>query len=168
MTQPVRKGIKSVISFLVFSNILTSVAAATPTLLAFFLLGYPVTWPVWLVVFSGTLLIYTLNRFTDIPEDTINLPGRVEFIYRYGKTNLIVAVIVYVCSLAMVAVHNIFTGIVGILPLIIAVSYSCLRLKKFFLVKNILISTGCTFSVLIVGANFNDFSIRTFLLAIIT
>lgn len=164
MTLPVKNAI---ISFLVYSNVPGSVGVSNATLLTFFILHYPVIWPVVVVVFSGALLIYTLNRFTDIHEDAINLPPRVEFFRRYGKTILTIAGILYACSLAIVTLHSSSAGIIAILPIIIAFLYSHFRLKKFFLVKNILISSGFTCSVLIVGAYFNDVTILILLLAII-
>jgi len=162
-----KESIRSFILFLVYSNLITAISVSTATLLTFFLLNYPVILPVILAVFSGTLLIYTLNRFTDIHEDSINLPERVEFIRKYGKIIFLISLIMYVFSLVVVGMHSSIAVIAAISPLIIAFSYSYFRLKRFFLVKNILISTGVSCSVLIVGAYYNDFAIRLLLLAII-
>ena len=160
-------SIRSFISFLVYSNLIIAISVSSATLLAFFLLQYPVIWEVMLVVFSGTLSIYTLNRFTDIQEDSINLPGRVEFIRKYGKIILLIAILLYTGSLVMVALHSAMAGIVALLPPAIAVLYSCFRLKRFFLVKNILISAGFVCSVLIVGAYYHEFSISIALLTVL-
>jgi len=162
-----KDSIRSFISFLVYSNLITSIASVTVTLLTFFLLDYPIILSILLVVFSGTLLIYTLNRFTDLREDTINLPKRVEFIRKNGKVMLLVAIFLYVISLIMVAMHSSFAAIVAIFPLMIAFSYSYFRLKRFFLVKNFLICSGWVCSILIVGAYYHEFGISIVLLTVL-
>lgn len=159
-----QEKISSFISTLIYSNIIISVAGSTLTLLTLLLLGYPVKLSLLLVVFSGTLFIYTLNRFTDLREDIINLPGRVEFIRKYGKVILLVAVLLYGISLILVAMQSGLAACIAVIPLVIAFSYSYFRLKRFFLLKNLLISAGWVCCVLIVGAYFQEFGINILLL----
>ena len=159
--------ISSFISSLIYSNIITAVAGSTLTLLTFLLLAYPIKLSLLLVVFSGTLLIYTFNRFTDIREDAINLPKRVQFIRMYGQAMLIIAVLLYGISLVMVALHSSLAALVAVFPLMIAFLYSYFRLKRFFLVKNFLICSGWVCSVLVVGAYYHEFGITLILLMIL-
>ena len=109
-------------------------------------------------------MIYTLNRFTDIAEDSINLPEREKFSRRYGKFIFTFALILYAVSLVMVTLNSTIAGFIAAVPIIIAVLYSFIRLKNIFLIKNILICTGSICSILIVGAYYNDFSINLILL----
>ena len=162
-----RYGIHSCISLLVYSNLITAVSCSALTLLTFLLLNCPVIVPIMLVVFSGTLLIYTFNRFTDIHEDSINLPERVTFIRNFGKVILLIALFLYIVSLALVASGSTIAGIVAVIPVIIAVLYSYFRLKKIFLIKNILISTGGVCSVLVAGTYYSVFSATMFFLTVL-
>ena len=157
--------IKSVGTFIVYSNLVISVSATVPILLACYLLGFPVVYPLLLIAFSETLFIYTLNRFSDIHEDTINLPERVEFIRRYGAFLLLISGILFLYSLVWVIFQSLAAGIIAFLPVGIAFFYSFFRLKRLFLMKNVLISIGWSCSIFTVGAYFHEFAILLYVLA---
>ena len=168
MNLPAYDGhLRSSIELLIHSNLVAAVCVATLTLLAFILLKHPIIVTLILVAFSGTLLIYTLNRFSDIREDSINLPGRVAFIRRYGRIILIFSAVVYGVSLVMIALHSTIAAVVAVLPVLIAISYSFFRLKRYFLIKNILTCAGVICSILIVGAYYDDFSTGMLFLTVI-
>jgi 4-hydroxybenzoate polyprenyltransferase len=52
------------------------------------------------------------------------------------------AAFLYVISLVIIALHSSLAALVAIFPLVIAFSYSYFRLKRFFLVKNVLVELG--------------------------
>jgi 4-hydroxybenzoate polyprenyltransferase len=156
----------SFLEIILFSNIATAINAVCVSLITFYLIGHPILFSILLTVFSGTLLIYTLNRYTDREEDIINNPHRLWFLERYGKATLTIAAGLYIISLFFLLQLKLAAFVIALLPLIIAILYSMFRLKKVFLLKNISVSSGLLCAVLIVFVIFGDFTIFSLLLAV--
>jgi 4-hydroxybenzoate polyprenyltransferase len=150
--------LNSFIRILVTSNGFTSINVASITLITLYVTNHPFLLSLPFTVFSGTLFIYTLNRYTDRGEDMVNSPLRFQYIDRYGKATLGSATGLYLLSLFFVLQMSWFTFLTALLPLFIAIFYSVFRLKRVFLVKNVAVSSGVLCAVMIVLVNFNDFT----------
>ncbi len=109
------------------------------TLVTALLLDHPFCWVLLLIPFSQALLIYSMNRFTDKNEDRINVPERLAVVERYGLFFLFVGITSYIVALSLALWKNILTFIIALFPFIIAILYSSFRMKKYFIIKNILI-----------------------------
>jgi len=149
---------------LVASNTFAALYAVSICLVTLFLTDRPFLLILPLTVFSGTLLIYTMNRYTDRSEDAINNPLRFQYLYRYGEATLLIAVGIYLICLFFLFRLKPATFFIALLPIFIAIFYSVIRLKRVFLIKNISVSVGILCAVLIVLVTFNDFTIFSLLL----
>lgn len=133
---------RTLLTVLVHSNLIIATAAVGVSLTTIALLEYPLEWLPLAFVFVATLLIYTMNRFTDLPEDHSNLPGRVAFIRGYGFTLLAIASVAYCGLLIMIFLLVPRMLILAILPPIIAWLYGMTRVTEYLLVKNCFVGVG--------------------------
>lgn len=147
------------IEFLVYSNVYLSLGAAIVALATIFLMEKQVVWELLLIPFSGSFLIYNFNRFTDLGEDQVNIPERHIFVQKYGRGLLIVSILFYLASLYLAFTANLYVLAFTLLPVAGAVIYSYFRFKKFFLIKNLIVSLSWGISALLVGAYFQEFSL---------
>lgn len=144
--------------FLVESTLFVALAPLAMTSATIALTQNPFSLQLILLPFFACMLIYSSNRITDREEDAINMPDRVRFPHRLRIILLVVSLIFYVVLLAIIAQKNLLTSAIGILPLIVAFTYSVLRLKRVFILKNILIAAACSASVLIVPAYYENWT----------
>jgi 4-hydroxybenzoate polyprenyltransferase len=156
----------SFIDILVTSNIFAAFYTVSVCLITLFLTGHPFLVTLPFAAFSATLLIYTMNRFTDRKEDIVNNPRRFHYLDSYGKATLTIAAGLYLFSLFLLFQSKLSTFLVALLPLFIAILYSIFRLKRVFLLKNISVSLGILCAVFIVLVHFDDFSVFSLLLAL--
>lgn len=166
MTMMKRGYTGSFIGLLVTSNIFAAFAATCVCLVTIFLTAHPVPLILPLTVFSGTLFIYTMNRFTDRKEDAVNNPLRSRFRDRYGRATLVLAAGLYILSLGFLRIASPAAFLIAVLPPVIAILYSVFRLKRVFLIKNISVSLGILCAVLIVPGYFSDFTVFSLLLSL--
>ena len=159
------KNRNAIFEFLVTSNLFAALYATSVCLITLYLTNHPLLFILPLTAFSGTLLIYTMNRYTDRKEDIINNPFRFQYLERFGKATLSIAIGLYLLSLFFLLQLNLATFLIALLPIFIAIIYSVFRLKRVFLLKNISVSLGILCSVLIVMVTFNDFTIFSLLLS---
>ncbi|MEM5782538.1 MAG: UbiA family prenyltransferase, partial [Candidatus Aenigmatarchaeota archaeon] len=104
-------------------------------------------------------------RRSDIAEDAINYPERISFFKKYGNYFLFLTFILYVAGLSLALSYNFKTFFIALIPLLIMIAYSLLRLKKYFLLKNILASIGWASSFILAGAYFNlEFSLSVMII----
>ncbi len=89
------------------------------------------------LVFAATMFVYSLNRFTDLEEDERNVPDRAAFTKRHGRLLLTLGVGLYVLAIGVAVVLDLPGAGYMVIPLLVAIAYSYLRLKKLFLVKNL-------------------------------
>jgi 4-hydroxybenzoate polyprenyltransferase len=151
---------------LVISNVFAGLFTVSVCCITIYLTKHPMVIILPLTVFSGTLFIYTMNRFTDRNEDIINNPRRFRFIDRYGKASLSIAAALYLYSLAVLLYSDVPTFLVAVLPVVIAILYSVFRLKRVFLAKNIAVASAALCSVAIVLVYFRDFAPYSLILAV--
>jgi 4-hydroxybenzoate polyprenyltransferase len=147
------RGISNALKWLVYSNLYISifcVSAMTAAMMV--LLQVPVNPVLLLIAFSGSMLIYGLNRRTDRQEDQISLPERSEFSRHYGGYFLGVSIPLFGISLVLATLQSIAVLVVVLMPFAIGILYSYFRLKRIFLLKNLAISLGATAGLLVVVA----------------
>jgi 4-hydroxybenzoate polyprenyltransferase len=146
-------GISSALKWLVYSNLYCAifcVGAMTAAMMV--LLRLPVNPVLLLIAFSGSMLIYGMNRRTDWQEDQISLPERTEFSRRYGGYFLAAAIPLFGISLVLATLQSIAALLVVLMPFVIGILYSHFRIKGIFLLKNLAISLGASASLLLVVA----------------
>ena len=112
----------------------------------------PVNPVLLLIAFSGSMLIYSMNRHMDWQEDRINLPERSDFSTRYGRMITGASVPVFIISLFFASRLKIAVLVIALFPFLLGILYSCFRLKRIFLLKNLIISAGVSATLLIVLA----------------
>jgi 4-hydroxybenzoate polyprenyltransferase len=125
--------------FLVHSNLVISTSAAGIAVATMVLVGLPIRPIPLFIVFAVTMFVYSFNRITDFAEDQQNVPDRAAFVSRYGKALLAIGVLLYLAAGAFVAVQGVPGAPALALPLVIALLYSNLGLKRILLVKNLLV-----------------------------
>jgi len=145
--------------FLVDSTLLCAVGPSALTYATIILTKNPFNWSLVVLPFFACLLIYSINRITDGEEDAINLPDRIRFPHRIRIILLVVSLVFYVFFLMIVLQKNLLSFAVGLLPLVIAFLYSVFRLKRVFVLKNILIAAALGASVLIVPAYYENWTV---------
>ncbi len=142
-TQPVSKPLSPLLAAsiraLVHSNVFISLAATSVALSTILLADLAVDPVPLFIVFAVTMFVYSYNRITDFAEDKQNIPGRASFIQRYGKALLGVGIVLYILATAVAVVEGIPGAPAMVIPLTVAVLYSVVGLKKFLLVKNLLV-----------------------------
>ncbi|WP_086890210.1 UbiA family prenyltransferase [Natrarchaeobaculum aegyptiacum] len=94
------------------------------------------------VVFAATMFVYTVNRFTDLAEDERNVPGRASFTRRYGLGWLAAGVGIYVLVVAVAVALGQPGAIYLLAPLVAAVLYSVVGIKRVLLVKNLFVGAA--------------------------
>jgi 4-hydroxybenzoate polyprenyltransferase len=147
------RGISKALKWFVYSNLYCAifcVAAMTAAMMV--LLQVPVNPVLLLIAFSGSMLIYGLNRRTDWQEDRISLPERSEFSRHYGGYLLAVSIPLFGISLVLATLQSIAVLVVVLMPFAIGILYSYLRVKRIFFLKNLAISLGASAGLLIVVA----------------
>ncbi len=127
---------------LVHSNLLISLAATSVVVTTLVLAGQPLDVRPMFIVFAVTLFVYTVNRFTDLEEDETNVPRRTAHVKRYGRLWLSIGIGCYLLAIGLA----IAVGVPGVgfmlLPLLAAVLYSTVGVKRLFFVKNLFVGTA--------------------------
>jgi len=147
------------LTFLVDSTLIVSVGPFAIGYATIILTKNPFSWSLVALPFFACLFIYSMNRITDGAEDAINLPDRVRFPHRIRIILLVASLVFYVFFLMIVLQKNILSFAIGLVPLVIAFLYSVLRLKRIFVLKNILIAAAWGASILIVPAYYENWTV---------
>ncbi len=143
--------VKTLLNFLVYSNIYLSFGASVVAWATLFILNLPFDLPLLFIPFAGGMFIYNLNRHTDVREDTINVPERRNFVDEYGRYFLGMGFIMYMVALYFALLKGFLTLFMALLPGIIASFYSIKRLKKYFFFKNAVVGISWGVTPLLVG-----------------
>ncbi|MEG3225500.1 MAG: hypothetical protein BME94_08365 [Methanobacteriales archaeon Met13] len=88
-------------------------------------------------VFLSTFSVYSLNRLTDLEEDSVNVPEREVYVKGKEKILLALCVISYAVALLLGAVVNPLSILVFLFPLLIGIFYSIKASPKIPRLKNI-------------------------------
>jgi len=135
----------------VYSNLFSAISGHVAMLTAMMvLLRVPPNPVLILIVFSGSMLIYSLNRQMDRQEDRISIPERSEFSGRYGRYFIGASVPLFGISLILAALQSSSVLVVVLVPLIIGVLYSFFRIKRIFFLKNLAVSLALSAILLLV------------------
>jgi 4-hydroxybenzoate polyprenyltransferase len=137
---------------LLYSSLYSGIFVGAMCSAAMFLLRLPFNPALPFICFSGCMLIYSMNRRTDLLEDSINLPERSRFTHRYGGYLLYTSMVLFGASLLLSISIGVRILAIALLPQVMGVLYSQFRLKRVFIVKNLTVALALTFPVLIVVA----------------
>jgi 4-hydroxybenzoate polyprenyltransferase len=151
--------LKKILDFLVYSNIYLSFGASVVALTTIFIMKLPLSFELLFIPFAGGMLIYNTNRHTDKLEDKINVQDRVGFVEKYGNYILGASSILYLIALYFAFIKGVAVLLVTLLPVIIASFYSIKRLKKIYILKNLLVGLSWGVTPLLVGFYNGIFSI---------
>lgn len=147
------RGISSAVKWFVYSNLFCSISSFTAFSAAMMiLLRVPIDARLLFIVFSGSMLIYSLNRHMDRQEDRISLPERREFSRRHGRYFIAFSIPLFGISLILAALQSLAVFMVVLMPLIIGVGYSVFRIKRIFFLKNMAVSLALSAILLMVVA----------------
>lgn len=153
-TAPV-SAVRSAVLFLVHSNLLISLSATSVAVSTVVLADLPFDPVPLFIVFAVTLFVYSFNRLTDLAEDTKNVPTRASFVKRYGTALLGVGAVLYLAATALAVVTGIPGAPAMVVPLVVAVLYSVVGMKRLLLVKNLLVGFSWGLISLGVGVYYN-------------
>ncbi|WP_436934606.1 UbiA family prenyltransferase [Halovenus marina] len=124
---------------LVHSNVLISLSAASVVVTTVGLADLQLEVLPVAIVFAVTVFVYSFNRLADRAEDETNVPSRTEFIDQHGRALLAAGIALYASATVLAILSEIPGAPAMILPLLVAVLYSTVGLKRLFLVKNLLV-----------------------------
>lgn len=155
------------IDFIIHSNVYLSLGALSFAFISLIILNLSLRFEPLLIPFSTTFFLYNLNRKTDKKEDSINYPARMQFLSKYGSTIFWLSIFLYVPSLFLAAINSIETLLIALIPTLIMILYAIFRLKKIFLLKNIIASFGWAAMVFLVGSYYNLSLINLSLLSVL-
>ncbi len=141
---------------LVHSNLFISLAAASVVVTTIVLADLPPDPRPFAIVFAVTMFVYTVNRFTDLEEDEANVPQRAAFIKRYGRLWLAIGAVCYLGAIGFAIALDVPGVGYMILPLLAAVLYSTVGIKRLFLVKNLFVGAAWGLIPLGVGYYFGQ------------
>lgn len=91
-----------------------------------------------------TYSVYSLNRVTDIEEDSSNIPERVNFLQSKKNAIIFLSIFSYGVALVIGFLRDIKTLLIFLIPfmmgLIYSIKFSSFRMKDLFAMKNITVS----------------------------
>lgn len=171
-----RKNIKNALIFLAYSNIIISLGSVGIAYLTTSLLSLSSHISMYLVCFLVTYFVYSINRLTDIKEDMISHHSRVEFVKKRSVFFFVGGMFALVVALVLSYLNSLLTLLVVSIPVILVISYSIgilptsifskKRLKEYFLIKNIVVSTGWAMIPLYVSTYTGTFNLGFIFLSI--
>ena len=147
-------GVKRILNLLTISSLLIALTAFFQTLGRYILLDLSPNYGICTAAFLITFSMYSANKLTDIEEDAINRPDRIDFLE--GKKEIILFLTIYTLILSVLIVYSIEWTALSILflPFIANCVYSIRlhpalpRLKDIPFAKNIVVglswALGCT------------------------
>jgi len=136
------------VSFLAQSSIFIALICFMLVYFSFLLYDISEDFNLLLSSFFITFTIYGLDKVSNIKEDSINLPERAGFIYKYRKIITVSIVVSYISALYFSVLKNPYAVLVVHFPLFIGLIYSIkilnIRLKDITGIKNIVVSLSWT------------------------
>ena len=130
-----------IISFLNVSSILIALVGATKLYISFML--YEIQ-PEFKLICATFLLIfstYSLNKLTDIKEDSINLPQRTTFIAKNKYYLIFMVMVSFSAALTLCFMQSLYAVVLALCPLLTGMIYSIkvrnFRLKDIIGLKSI-------------------------------
>ena len=135
----------AVVLFLVRTNVFISLATTSVVVSTIVLADLQFEFLPLFIVFAVTMFVYSFNRLADRAEDAQNLPGRTSFVQRYGPAMLAFGGLLYLVAIVIAVVENVPGAPAMVLPLLVAVLYSLVGVKRVLVVKNLVVGLawGC-------------------------
>lgn len=155
---PIR--LKHLVDLFVVSTIFTSIAAAAFLSFALMLFLNTIMVDMLLCTALITYSVYSLNRITDISEDTSNLPERIAYLHNKKMIILISSGLAYLIALIIGFLRDEYLLLIFLMPLFIGILYSVrlssFRIKDVFAMKNLSVAFSFAFSASAVPFLFNQ------------
>jgi 4-hydroxybenzoate polyprenyltransferase len=150
--------LEKTISFLVVSSLFPAITGTLLLYFSFLLFDVQLDFDFVLASFLLIFVVYSVNKLTDVKEDSINLPERTGFVKKNKYYIIVASIVSYSSALLLCCVRNPFAILVVLFPLCIGLIYSVrmanFRLKDVLCMKNIVVAlsfaVGSTFFPLIV------------------
>ena len=128
-------------SFLTVSSLFIAITGFSLPLFSFLLYGISVEFDLVLASFFITFAVYSINKLTDLKEDSINLLNRVEFTTTNWHYIILMVIISSFAALYISFLHSIFAFFIIFFPFCIGFVYSIkianFRLKDILCIKSI-------------------------------
>ncbi|MDI9436760.1 MAG: UbiA family prenyltransferase [Euryarchaeota archaeon] len=128
---------KNILSFLIYNSLFISLVCVFLTYVSFEVLNVQPNTILLFAVFLSTFSVYSLNRLTDLEEDSVNVPGRESYVKGKEKSLLALCIISYGVALLLGFLVNPVTVLVLLFPLGIGILYSLEVSPKLPRLKNI-------------------------------
>jgi 4-hydroxybenzoate polyprenyltransferase len=152
------KILKKIITIAVYSNAFLAVGSSCVAFVTMFLLGFPIEPVLLFIPFAGTMFIYNMNRHTDEKEDMVNVPDRTNFVNKNGTLLLILSSVLYFIAICFALRRNPYTFISVIFPTGVGVLYCVFRMKRYCIIKNLLVAVAWGITPVVVGFYFDIFN----------
>jgi len=159
-------GLKRLINLLTVSSILIALTGFFQTVGGYILLDVPVNYSICFAVFLLTFSIYSANKLTDMKEDAINRPDRVEFLAGREDIILFLSIYSFIISALITYINDQTALFILLIPFVASCVYSIRfhpllpRLKDIPFVKNIVVGLSwalvCTLLPLIASGQYLD------------
>jgi 4-hydroxybenzoate polyprenyltransferase len=150
---------RSVLLLFVHSNLLISLSGTAVAVSTIVLADLPLDPVPLFIVFAVTLFVYSFNRLTDLAEDKQNVPQRASFVQQYGTILFVTGGVLYLIATGIAIVGGIPGAPAMIAPLVVAVLYSVVGIKRILLVKNLLV--GLSWGLIPLGVGVYYGALRT-------
>jgi 4-hydroxybenzoate polyprenyltransferase len=128
---------EKLLSFLIFNSLFIALVCVFLTYFSFEVLNIQPSLILLFAVFLSTFSVYSLNRLTDLEEDSVNVPERESYVKGKEKTLLALCIVSYGVALLLGFVVNPVSVLVFLFPLLIGILYSLKVHPKFPRLKNI-------------------------------
>lgn len=136
--------IKRFFDLLVISTVFTSIVGASIITFSFLIFSDNILFDMVICTALITYSIYSINRLTDIEEDSSNIPERISYINKKKGFLMALAIISYITAIFIGGMKNLFTIPIFLIPLFIGIFYSIkladFRIKDIFGIKNFAVS----------------------------
>lgn len=127
---------------LVHGNVWISIGAASLAVSSMKLAGLPLDPLPVLLVFGATMVVYGVNRFTDLSVDAHNVPSRAAFTRRYGAFLFIGGLTWYLATMGVAVATGVPWAEYLWLPPLVGGLYSTRTVQQWLVAKNVLVGLG--------------------------
>jgi len=136
--------VEDVISFLTITSIFIAIIGFLLPYFAFLLYEVKVNFNLLLASSLAIFAIYSLNKLTDIKEDSVNVPDRAGFIEKNKRFVTWATIVSYIAALSLSFLQNPLSIFVILFPFCMGIVYSIkisgFRLKDITGIKNIVVA----------------------------
>ena len=138
--------LERIISFLAVSSLFPAITGTLLLYFSFLLFDVRLDFNFVLASFLLIFVVYSVNKLTDVKEDSINLPGRTGFVKKNRYFIIVASIVAYSAALSLSFVRNPFAICIILFPFCIGLIYSVriasFRLKDICCMKNIAVATS--------------------------